>query len=159
MIDNYGTVHVSFQSTSTCNIQRLKSLNENSLFTVLNSCGRGDLKIIWLIEMNAAQQLYLATYGQVYTIAFLVKKYHLFYISWKYWHTTNLNIDMLALVVVYDMYKECVTKNLAIEVFRIKSGDITKVLDFHEFCGRCVEIGMVYKLEYRSILSISTCKI
>ena len=52
---------------------------------------------------------------------------------------------MLALVVAYDMYKERITENLAMEAFGIGSGDIIKALDFHDFYERCAEIGMAYK--------------
>ena len=74
----YEKVHISFQSTSSCNIQCVNSLNENALFTVQKSRGQGERKRTWVIEMNAARQLYLGTYGRVDTIDFLIKKCHLF---------------------------------------------------------------------------------
>jgi len=83
--------------------------------------------------MNAARQLYLATYGQVDTIDFLIKKCHLFYVSWKYWHAAKLHVDAMALVIAYDVYKECVTEPLAMEAFGIRKEDKIKVLDFYEF--------------------------
>ena len=77
----YQKVHVSFQSTSSCNIQCVNSLNENMLFTSKKSQGSGAQKRSWVIEINSARQLYLNIYGQVDTIDWLIKKCHLFYFT------------------------------------------------------------------------------
>ena len=50
----------------------------------------------------------------------------------------------MALVIAYDMYKECVTEPLAMEAFGIRKEDKIKVLDFHEFRGNCSKGGMDY---------------
>ena len=94
--------------------------------------------------MNAARQLYLETYGLIDTINFLVKKCHLFCISWKYWHAAKLHVDALALVIMYDKYKECDTESLVLQAFGIRQKDNIKVLDLHEFRGNCSKSGMEY---------------
>ena len=111
----YQKVHVSFQSTSSCNIQCVNSLNENMLFTSKKSRGSGAQKRSWVIEMNSARQLYLNTYGQVDTIDWLIKKCHLFFISWKYWHSAKLHVDALVLVIPYNMYKEIATEKTSLD--------------------------------------------
>ena len=70
----------------------------------------------------------------------------MFYISWKYWHTAKLHVDALALVIMYDMYKECATEPLALEAFGIRKEDNIKVLEFHELRGNCSKAGMEYNL-------------
>lgn len=57
----FQRVHVSFQFTSSCNIALVNALNECSSFVELQEKGRGDNKRSWVIEMNHACHLYLAT--------------------------------------------------------------------------------------------------
>jgi hypothetical protein len=52
--------------------------------------------------MNKAQQLYLKTYGRVDTIYSLIRSCHMYYQSWKYWHSAK-NHGSLAIVVAHDM--------------------------------------------------------
>ena len=104
-------VHVSFQSTSSTNISTVNPINSNKLFVVKNECGQGLSKRKWGIEMNEACQLHLKTYGRIDTIDSLIGHCHIYYRSWKYWYSwqSAKNHGMaLAIVVAYDMYKECV---------------------------------------------------
>ena len=104
----FTRVHVSFQSTSSCNISTVGALNANSLFVVKKERGRGEQKRHWGIEMNHARQLYLATYGRIDTIDAQIRKCRMYYRSWKYWHAARLHGHALAVVMAYDMYLECV---------------------------------------------------
>jgi hypothetical protein len=75
----FSRVHITFQSTSSCNITTLNALNQNSLFVVGKERGSGKHKRKWVIEMNGARQLYLATYGRINTIDNLIKKCQMYY--------------------------------------------------------------------------------
>lgn len=129
----YHKVHILFQSTSSCNIQCVNSQNKNMLFTRKKSHGMGDRKWTWVIKMNATRKLYLSTYGHIDTLDWLIQKCHLYFTSWKYWHSPKLHVDALALVVVYDMYKEVATKRMALDFFGIGKEEKLQVLDFHNF--------------------------
>jgi hypothetical protein len=63
----YTKVHVTFQSTSSCNMTTVNALNKNSLFVVQKERDSGKQKRKWVIKMNDAPQLYLATYGRIDT--------------------------------------------------------------------------------------------
>jgi hypothetical protein len=82
---NYTRVHVTFQSTSSCNIMTVNVLNQNSLFVMQKECGSRKQKRKWVIEMNDARQLYLLVmYGRIDTIDNLIKKCQMYYCCWKY---------------------------------------------------------------------------
>lgn len=72
--------------------------------------------------------------------------YHHKYISWKYWHAKKRCVDALYMVVVYDQYKECVNKWLAIEVFEVEK-DKLKVIYFHTFLMILSRKGLAYKVD------------
>ena len=57
--------------------------------------------------MNDSQSFYLETYFKFYFMDHLIKNYIVFYLSWKYWHSPMLHTKSLAMVVEYDIYKEC----------------------------------------------------
>ena len=59
----YRRVHVSFQSTSSCNIGTVNALKECML--TVHKCERGynENKRTWGIEMNSGRKLYLGTYS------------------------------------------------------------------------------------------------
>jgi hypothetical protein len=82
-------------------------------------CGSGTQKRKWVIEMNDARQLYLATYGRIDTIDNLINKCNMYYCSWKYWHSAKNHGLALAVVTAYGMYKECVQETLARAAFGI----------------------------------------
>jgi hypothetical protein len=114
---NYTKVHVTFQSTSSCNITTVNALNQNALFAKTKERGSGTQKRKWVIEMNDARQLYLATYGRIDTIDNLINKCNMYYCSWKYWHSAKNHGLALAVVTAYGMYKECVQETLARAAF------------------------------------------
>jgi hypothetical protein len=96
----YTKVHVTFQSTSSCNITTVNALNQNSLFVVQKERGSRKQKRKWVIEMNCVRQLYLPMYGRIDTMDNLIKKCHSwYYCSWKYWHSAKNHGLSLAVVV------------------------------------------------------------
>jgi hypothetical protein len=100
----YKCVHVSFQSTSSCNILTVNALNECQIFVRSRCRGRGKNQQHWGIEMNEGRVLYLHTYLRIDSIDHLIKNASLFYCSWKYWHSPMLHAFSLAIVTAYDMY-------------------------------------------------------
>jgi len=102
----YRRVHVSFQSTSSCNIGTVNALNQCSLTVHKRERGYNENKRIWGIEMNAGRELYLGTYSRIDSIDHLIKNCRLKYRSWKYWHSPMLHVTSLAIVVAYDIYLE-----------------------------------------------------
>jgi hypothetical protein len=145
----FTRVHVSFQSTSSCNISTVNALNANSLFVVKKERGRGEQKRWWGIEMNHARQLYLNTYGRIDTIDAQIRKCRMYYRSWKYWHAARLHGHALAVVMAYDMYLECIREKKALEAFGIDpKEDIVKLLTFHKFRDRLSTQGLKYSPIY-----------
>ena len=126
-------VHCSFQSTSSCNIHAVNLLNANLRFVQTKERGRGKHKRQWVIEMNEAHQLYLATYGRIDTIDQQLSKCNMYYCSWKYWHAAKLHADALAVVIAYNLYRECATEQRARQAFGIRNDDEIVVLDFHTY--------------------------
>ena len=59
----YRRVHVSAQSTSSCNISTVNALNECNLDVSKRERGVKANKRTWGIEMNSARELYLGTYS------------------------------------------------------------------------------------------------
>ena len=103
----YECVHVPFQSTLSTNIPTANALNSNKLFVVMKERGKGVTKRKWGIEMNEARQLYRKTYRRIDTIESLIGSCHIYYQSWNYWHSAKDHGMLLAILVAYDMYKEC----------------------------------------------------
>ena len=136
----YKRVHVSFQSTSSTNISTVNALNSNKLFVVKKERGQGASKRKWGIEMNEARQLYLKTYGRIDTIDSLIRSCHVYYRSWKYWHSAKNHGTSLAIVVAYDMYLECAEGKICLE-WKV---DPKKVMDFHTFRDRLSTQGLAY---------------
>jgi hypothetical protein len=108
----YVRTHVSFQSTSSCNISTVNAIDTISLQVRKKERGRGIQKCTWGIEMNEAHKLYLKTYGAIDRIDHYVKNTGLFYRTWKYWHLAALHAKALAIAVAYDIYKEIAEGNL-----------------------------------------------
>ena len=140
----YMRVHVSFQSTSSTNISTVNAINSNRLFVVKKERGQGASKRKWGIEMNEARQLYLKTYGRIDTIDSLIGHCHIYYRSWKYWHSAKNHGMALAIVVAYDMYKECAEGEICSE-WKIEK---KKVMDFHTFRDRLSTQGLSYSPVY-----------
>ena len=80
----YRRVHVSFQSTSSCNISTVNALSKCNLAVHKRERGVFESKRTWGIEMNAARELYLGTYSRIDSIDHLIKNCRLKYRSWKY---------------------------------------------------------------------------
>ena len=105
-------IHVSFQSTSSCNISTVNALNEVSNFVELRERGRGQNKRRWVIEMNEARRLYLSTYNGIDVLDHHIKQANLFYRTWKYWHAPMNHALSIAIAVAYDVYLEVAEGNL-----------------------------------------------
>ena len=139
-VRDYGShtrAFCSFQSTGPTNISCVSALNENSLFAKQKCRGNSDRKRAWVIEMNDARQLYLASYGRVDTIDYYIKTCQIFYVTWKYWHAAKNHALALALVSAYDIYKELISEPEAQEAFGIHpANDKVKPVSFHKFRDR-----------------------
>mmetsp|Transcript_21072 Transcript_21072/g.31813 ORF Transcript_21072/g.31813 Transcript_21072/m.31813 type:complete len:244 (-) Transcript_21072:489-1220(-) len=148
----YEKVHVSFQSTSSCNIQGVNSINSNCLFTTQKSCGRGENKRSWLIEQNMARYLYLKTYGEIDIYDLQLKKFHIGYMSQKYWHSAMHHCHAMSITTAYDIYLELATEPQAMEAFNINQGkNRFVVLDFYSFRAKLASQGLKYdptKMKY-----------
>ena len=123
----YQRVHVSFQSTSSCNITSVNALNECDVFVELRERGRGSSKRYWGIEMNDARRVYLSTYFRIDVMDHLLKNANLYYRTWKYWHSPVNHAKAIVITVAYDMYLECTEGKLDAE------WKIEKPLTYFEF--------------------------
>ena len=74
--------------------------------------GQKDNKREWVIEMNDARALYLATYVIIDNVDKLIKYSNMSICSWKYWHAAMLHAKKMVCVIAYDMYLECSEGNL-----------------------------------------------
>eukprot|EP00957_Ditylum_brightwellii_P184451 14048810-Ditylum_brightwellii.AAC.2 len=79
--NTYQKVNVTFQSTSSCNIQAINILNKVSLFKDSKERGMGENKCKWVIEMNKGRQLYLNMYYKVDVIGHFIKNMRVAYQS------------------------------------------------------------------------------
>ena len=137
--EGYERVHVSFQSTSSCNLSTVNALNECSMFIRKKERGRGASKRKWGIEMNDARMMYLQSYYRIDTIDHLISNCNMFYRSWKYWHSPMIHGKALAVVVAYDMYLECAEGDLD------PAWKIEKPIDFWSFREKLSEQMLQYK--------------
>ena len=80
-------VHVYFQSTASCNIASVNYINECTNFIELSDKVRGKHKFQWVIEMNHAWRIYLATYLWIDVLGGRIPNAHIFYIVWDYWNS------------------------------------------------------------------------
>ena len=71
-MNKYTKVHVSFQSTSLCNLSTVNALNECKLPVHKRTQGYNKNKPTWGIEMNVARELYLGTYSRIDSIDHLI---------------------------------------------------------------------------------------
>jgi len=102
----YQRIHVSFQSTLSCNISTVNALNEVFHFVKVRERGRGEQKRYWVIKMNHSQRVYLTTYNGIDVLDHLLKNARLFYCTWKYWHASKNHALAIAITVAYDIYLE-----------------------------------------------------
>jgi hypothetical protein len=158
----YDKVHVSFQSTSSCNIGSVNVLNQVHMFTVPKERGQGEHKRRWVIEMNEARQFYLKTYGRIDTIDAAVKTQQIGYISWKYWHSAKNHGLAVANVMAYSFYKEVMTEPKALEYFGITPSEAENAfMPFAEFMQVMSNQGLLYhplqrRLPLDSLLRVNT---
>eukprot|EP00957_Ditylum_brightwellii_P040284 3048444-Ditylum_brightwellii.AAC.1 len=108
----YQKVHVSFQSTSLCNIQTVNMLSCVSKFEDMREQGVGKNKRKLEIKKNDARQLYLNTYYATDRIDRFIKNCHMGYLCCKYWHSPKIHDKALAVVIAYDVYLEVAKKNI-----------------------------------------------
>ena len=112
---SYQRIHISFQSTSSCNISTVNAMNEVSNFCELRERGRGNNKRYWVIEMNHGRRIYLSSYNGIDVLDHLLKNARLFYMTWKYWHAPKNHALAIAITCAYDIYIECAEGKLKIE--------------------------------------------
>lgn len=103
----FQRVHVSFQSTSSCNIATVNALNEVFNYVELRERGRGANKRYWVIEMNHGRRIYLTTYNGIDIMDHLIKNARIYYRTWKYWHAPTNHAHAMVIAVAYDIYIEC----------------------------------------------------
>ena len=103
----YQRAHISFQSTSPCNISTFNALNSCKFSLHAEERGQNKRTRSWVIEMNNIRALYLTLYGIADCVGQFMKFLYMQYCSWKYWHTKTM-----VGVVSYDMYVECCKGNL-----------------------------------------------
>jgi hypothetical protein len=104
----------------------------------------------WTIKMNKALQLYLASYGQMDTIGSLIKNCNMFYVSWKFWHASKLDVHALAFVAVYGLYKEIVKEAWADFSFVTKQEEMKNACstsNFNAFHDQLAMQGLRYNPE------------
>jgi hypothetical protein len=123
----FQRVHVSFQSTSSCNIASVNALNECSSFVELREKGRGNNKRSWVIEMNHARRLYLATYCWIDVLDGFIERCHIFYRVWKYWHSPMNHCLSMVIATAYDIYLECCEGGL------VQEWKVENPVTFHRF--------------------------
>ena len=112
---SHEVVLTSFQSTSSCNIMSVNAFSENKNYIEARKRGRGDFSRTFVIEQNMARHLYLKSYSRIDSMDHLIKICNLKYQTWKYWHSPVNQAKGMAIVVTYDIYKECCEGELSCE--------------------------------------------
>ena len=124
----FERAHISFQSTSSCNIATVNALNGCKFSVRAKQRGKNkDNKRHWVIEMNDARSLYLSTYGSIDNVDKLVKFCRMKCCSWKYWHAAMLHAKAMVCAIAYGIYIECSEGNLN------PAWKVDKTLSFWEF--------------------------
>jgi hypothetical protein len=104
----YKWVHVSFLARPHWQIflQSMRS-TPTSFLLYRKSMARVRLKengpSKWTRHNNSIRK----TYGRIDMIDSLIYSCHVYYQSWKYWHSAKNHGTSLAIVVAYEMYLEC----------------------------------------------------
>ena len=88
--DTYQRVQTSFQSTSSCNISTVNALLQCKKYLRSKERGQSDKKRKWVIEMNDARALYLATYGIIDNVDKMINFSNMKLCSWKHWQKNQL---------------------------------------------------------------------
>ena len=85
----------------------------------------------------------MQTYGKVDTMDHMMKNTRMFYRSWKYWHAAMLHAKRMAIVIAYDIYRECTEGNLN------QQWKMTKVASFFTFRDKLAEQMLNYSPKHR----------
>ena len=102
----FQSVHVSFQSTPSCNITSVDARNECTNFVEIREKCIGKHKHHWVIEMNHVWRIYLAMYFWIDVLDGRIQNSHIFYRVWKYWNSPmNYCLD-ITIASVYNIYLE-----------------------------------------------------
>ena len=83
--------HVSFQSTSSCNISTVNYLNCCKTSSMIRARGQFDNRRYWGIDMIKARQNYLVNYSCINSIDHLIKNFRMKCRCWKYWHSSMIH--------------------------------------------------------------------
>ena len=75
----YQCIHVTFQSTSSCNISSVNSLGEVKIYAKKKERGLGVNKRIWIIEINNGWCFYLGMHNMVDILNHFLKNAHYYY--------------------------------------------------------------------------------
>ena len=129
---DFQRVHVSFQSTSSCNIVTVNALNDCWHFVELHEKSRGANKRHWVIEMNHARRLYLSLYCWIDVLDGFIEKYRIFFKCWKYWHSPINHCLSMTIVTAYEMYREVCEGKLE-DVWKVD--DVISFKKFRETLG------------------------
>ena len=100
----FHRVHVSFQSTSYFNIASVNAINDYTNFVELRKKGRGKHKQQWVIEINHAWRIYLATYFWIDILDGRIQNAHIFYRFWKYWNSAMNYFLATTIASAYNIY-------------------------------------------------------
>ena len=102
----FQRVHMSFQSTSLCNISTINALNTCKTSAMIRARGRFYNSRYWGIDMNKVRKLYLGTYSYIESIDQLINNFRMKYRCWKYCHSPIIHTMSLAVFIAYGMYLE-----------------------------------------------------
>ena len=103
----FQCMHVSFQSTLSCNIAYVNALNECTNFVEVREKGRGEHKQQWVIEMSHARRIYLATYFWIDVLDGGIQNAHILCRVWNYWHSPMNHFLDIKISSTYNIYLEC----------------------------------------------------
>jgi hypothetical protein len=123
-------VHISFQSTSSCNFGSVNTFSQVKAYTATKMRGRGKNRYARVIEMNTGRFRYPNTYWVVDRLDHLIKMLGLHFQSWKYWHSPMQHYLAAAIITAFSMYQECADGGLE------NDWHLTKQLGYHEFCEK-----------------------
>ena len=103
----YEIVHTSFQSLYPTNITSVNSLRNVSAHLTCYTKGRGKNRKKYMNVVNNAEELFTRTRQAMNDFATQKDSARLSYRSRKSWHNPMLDAKAMAVVVAYDMYREC----------------------------------------------------
>jgi hypothetical protein len=87
--------------------------------------------------MNSSRELYFKTYGAIDKMDHMIDDCDMHCQSWKYRHSVMLHAKSMAIVTVYDMYKECAEG-------KFDPSWKVQIEDFHTFRERLLDQMLQY---------------